>query len=72
MKRITRRTILAGAPAAMALAALPARAAKQYGAGVTDTEIKIGNIVPYSGPASAYGVFGKPPYPVRAGRAPLI
>ena len=27
--------------------------------GVTDTEIKIGNIMPYSGPASAYGVIGK-------------
>src|ERR1700686_1444106 len=27
--------------------------------GATDTEIKIGNIMPYSGPASAYGVIGK-------------
>jgi branched-chain amino acid transport system substrate-binding protein len=59
MKDFTRRSILAAAPAAMALAAWPARAAKQYGPGATDTEIKIGNIVPYSGPASAYGVFGK-------------
>jgi branched-chain amino acid transport system substrate-binding protein len=32
---------------------------KQYGPGVTDTEIKIGNILPYSGPASAYGTMGK-------------
>ena len=32
---------------------------KQYGPGVTDTEVKIGNIMPYSGPASAYGVIGK-------------
>ena len=32
---------------------------KQYDAGVSDVEIKIGNIVPYSGPASAYGVIGK-------------
>ena len=31
----------------------------QYGPGVTDTEIKIGNTVPYSGPASAYGTIGK-------------
>ncbi|MBV9965059.1 MAG: branched-chain amino acid ABC transporter substrate-binding protein, partial [Alphaproteobacteria bacterium] len=43
MKRLTRRTILAAAPSALAFAALPARAAKQYGPGVTDTEIKIGN-----------------------------
>src|SRR6266571_4100364 len=36
-----------------------ALAQKKYDAGVTDTEIKIGNIMPYSGPASAYGVIGK-------------
>ena len=57
MKRLTRRTILAATPAALAfggpiLAAGPARAAKQYGPGVTDTEIKIGNTGPYSGPLS--------------------
>ena len=34
-------------------------AQKAYGPGVTDTEIKIGNIMPYSGPASAYGIIGK-------------
>jgi branched-chain amino acid transport system substrate-binding protein len=34
-------------------------AQKKYDAGATDTEIKIGNIMPYSGPASAYGVIGK-------------
>jgi ABC-type branched-subunit amino acid transport system substrate-binding protein len=55
MKYLTRRTILAAAPAALAfggplLAPLPARAAKQYGPGVTDSEIKIGNTGPYSGP----------------------
>jgi hypothetical protein len=33
--------------------------AGQYGPGVSDTEIKIGNTVPYSGPASAYGIAGK-------------
>ena len=38
MKRVTRRSILAAAPAAVALAAVPARAAKKYGPGVTDTE----------------------------------
>ena len=36
-----------------------ASAQKQYDTGASDTEIKIGNIVPYSGPASAYGVVGK-------------
>src|SRR6202166_646775 len=34
-------------------------APKKYDTGATDTEIKIGNIMPYSGPASAYGVIGK-------------
>jgi branched-chain amino acid transport system substrate-binding protein len=34
-------------------------AQKKYDTGVTDTEIKIGNIMPYSGPASAYGVVGR-------------
>jgi len=34
-------------------------AAGQYGPGASDTEIKIGNTVPYSGPASAYGTIGK-------------
>ena len=59
MRHITRRSILAAAPATPALAALPARAAKQYGPGVTDTEIKIGNTCFYSGPASSYGTIGK-------------
>jgi ABC-type branched-subunit amino acid transport system substrate-binding protein len=54
MTRLTRRTLLAAVPAALAfggplLAPLPARA-KQYGPGVTDSEIKIGNCGPYSGP----------------------
>src|SRR6516165_1505985 len=59
MKHLTRRTILATAPAAITLAALPARAAKQYGPGVTDSEIKVGNTAPYSGPASNYGTIWK-------------
>jgi branched-chain amino acid transport system substrate-binding protein len=33
--------------------------AGQYGPGASDTEIKIGNTMPYSGPASSYGVIGK-------------
>jgi len=36
-----------------------ALAQKTYDTGATDTEIKIGNIMPYSGAASAYGVIGK-------------
>ena len=59
MRHITRRSILAMAPSAIALAALPARAEKKYGPGVTDTEIKIGNTCFYSGPASSYGTIGK-------------
>jgi ABC-type branched-subunit amino acid transport system substrate-binding protein len=59
MKHLTRRSILAAAPAAaLALRAWPARA-KSYGPGVTDGEIKIGNTMPYSGPASSYGTIGK-------------
>jgi branched-chain amino acid transport system substrate-binding protein len=34
-------------------------AQKKYDTGATDTEIKIGNIMPYSGPASSYGLIGK-------------
>jgi branched-chain amino acid transport system substrate-binding protein len=52
MTHLTRRAVLAAASSALASAALPARAAKQYGPGATDTEIKIGNTSPYSGPLS--------------------
>jgi ABC-type branched-subunit amino acid transport system substrate-binding protein len=41
------------------LAAQPAFAQKKYDVGATDAEIKLGNIVPYSGPASAFGSVGK-------------
>ena len=44
--------------AALAIAG-SALAQKKYDPGATDTEIKIGNINPYSGPASAYGTIGK-------------
>ncbi len=43
----------------LAVAASPAVAQKKYDPGASDTEIKIGNINPYSGPASAYGAIGK-------------
>ena len=39
--------------------AVPAAAQKNYGPGVTDTEIKLGQTMPYSGPASSYGTIGK-------------
>jgi branched-chain amino acid transport system substrate-binding protein len=45
--------------AVIALTSGTALAQKKYDTGATDTEIKIGNIMPYSGPASAYGVIGK-------------
>ncbi|MDR3422030.1 MAG: ABC transporter substrate-binding protein [Xanthobacteraceae bacterium] len=47
------------AAAVFALAGGLAFAAGQYGPGASDTEIKIGNTMPYSGPASAYGTIGK-------------
>jgi branched-chain amino acid transport system substrate-binding protein len=40
-------------------AATFAYAQKKYGPGVTDSEIKLGQTMPYSGPASAYGAIGK-------------
>src|ERR1700684_37136 len=52
-----RGIILAGA--ALILLASPALAQKQYGPGVSDSEIKVGQSIAYSGPASAYGVLGK-------------
>ena len=59
MKHLTRRSILAAAPvAALTLKAWPAHA-KDYGPGVTDKEIKIGNTGPYSGPASSYSAVPK-------------
>ena len=54
----TRFTPIILAVAATVMAA-PANAEKKYDPGATDTEIKIGNIMPYSGPASSYGVIGK-------------
>jgi branched-chain amino acid transport system substrate-binding protein len=48
-----------GAALAIALSASPALAQKQYDTGASDTEIKIGQTVPFSGPASAYATIGK-------------
>src|SRR4030081_2151831 len=56
-----RHRLAAFSTAVIAFAAFSgsALAQKKYDTGATDTEIKIGNIMPYSGPASAYGVIGK-------------
>jgi len=55
----TRLAIASTALALFAASSTGALAQKKYDTGATDTEIKIGNIMPYSGPASAYGVIGK-------------
>ncbi|MDM0017625.1 ABC transporter substrate-binding protein [Variovorax saccharolyticus] len=47
------------AVAVLAGSALLAQAQKRYDPGATDTTIKIGNTMPYSGPASVYGTVGK-------------
>src|ERR1700756_3718396 len=52
-------TWLAAAAAFSLLATQTALAQKKYDTGASDTEIKIGNVEAYSGPASAYGVIGK-------------
>jgi branched-chain amino acid transport system substrate-binding protein len=60
LKRQSQLVAIGFAAAALfAATSFTALAQKKYGPGVTDTEIKIGNIMPYSGPASAYGVIGK-------------
>src|ERR1700692_1587648 len=52
------KSILLAGLVAVALAST-ASAQKKYDPGATDTEIKVGNIMPYSGPASAYATIGK-------------
>ncbi|MDT3678349.1 MAG: ABC transporter substrate-binding protein [Burkholderiaceae bacterium] len=44
---------------ALSLGTAPAWAQKKYDPGASDTTIKIGQTMPYSGPASAYGTIGK-------------
>src|SRR5438132_9621953 len=59
---MTRRATTALAAIALAgilATSAPALAQKKYDIGVTDTEIKIGNTMPYSGPASVYAIIGK-------------
>lgn len=62
-KNPSRRDFSAGALATIAASTLPApyvwAAEKKYDAGASDTEIKIGQTVPHSGPGSLYGVLGR-------------
>jgi branched-chain amino acid transport system substrate-binding protein len=51
--------MVAGAAVAIALSVSSAHAQKKYDTGATDTEIKVGQTIPLSGPASAYGTIGK-------------
>ena len=48
-----------GAALTLALSVSSAFAQKKYDTGASDTEIKIGQTVPFSGPASAYATIGK-------------
>ena len=57
--RIRSFVVIATFTAAVVINASTASAQKKYDPGASDTEIRIGNIMPYSGPASAYGVIGK-------------
>jgi branched-chain amino acid transport system substrate-binding protein len=50
---------IAGAAVGAAVNLNAVAAEKHYGQGASDTTIKIGNIMPYSGPASAYGIIGQ-------------
>src|SRR5579862_1358814 len=61
MPVITRRLAIASTALALFAAASGGvlAADKKYDTGASDTEIKIGNIMPYSGPASAYGIIGR-------------
>jgi len=51
--------LLTGTAIAVALSASPASAQKKYDTGATDTEIKLGQTNPFSGPASSYATIGK-------------
>jgi branched-chain amino acid transport system substrate-binding protein len=55
----SRGIILGSILACVLLGTSPAPAQKKYDPGVSDTEIKLGNIMPYSGPLSAYALIGR-------------
>ena len=55
----TRGILLASIVLGLSVGMNPAAAQKKYDPGATDSEIKIGNIMPYSGPLSAYALIGR-------------
>jgi branched-chain amino acid transport system substrate-binding protein len=57
--QMNKRLLLASIAGFALAVAGPALAQKKYDPGASDTEIKVGNTNPYSGPASAYGLIGK-------------
>ena len=59
MSAIKKLAVLSTAFGLLAATSSGVLAQKKYDPGASDTEIKIGNIMPYSGPASAYGVIAK-------------
>ncbi|MBT1512417.1 ABC transporter substrate-binding protein [Bradyrhizobium sp. SRL28] len=59
MSAIKKLAVLSAALGLLTVSTSGVLAQKKYDTGATDTEIKIGNIMPYSGPASAYGVIAK-------------
>jgi branched-chain amino acid transport system substrate-binding protein len=56
LRQLAFASLVASIPA---LGAVPAAAQPKYDPGVSDREIKVGNIMPYSGPLSAYAIIGK-------------
>src|SRR6187402_3913660 len=59
MSTIKKLAVLSAALGLLGASSSGALAQKKYDPGASDTDIKIGNIMPYSGPASSYGVIGK-------------
>src|SRR5438132_3449143 len=59
MSTMKKLAVISTAFGLLAATSSGAFAQKKYDSGATDTEIKVGNIMPYSGPASAYGVIAK-------------
>ncbi len=57
--RLTRRQLALGTGAALAAPSLVRSAWAETDPGITDTEIKLGQTMPFSGPAPAYAAFGK-------------
>src|SRR5579883_1192573 len=57
--KVSRRAFVASVAAVAAFPAPAAFSQKKYDEGASDSEIKLGNTNPYSGPASSYGAIGK-------------